>query len=252
MHRTLVDRFLVVVSSLAIEAARSPNRRAPKNPARRHRLKLETLEERYAPAVYTVTNAADAGDNSLRWAITKVNQDQAAGEIKFHIGNGGTVIISLASPLPEIQYPTKIDGLSQDSKSTAPPIILDGSQVKQARAAGLRVTGGGCSIVGLQIWNFNGNGINLLKKGGNRVEWCYIGTNGLQKFGNEVGIFIDSSDNLVTSRQSGSSARTVISGNRKFGVVISNMDPGYIVKKNTVKRCYIGVTAAGDRDLGNG
>ena len=41
---------------------------------RRARLRLETLESKAVPTtVFTVTNADDAGDNSLRWAITKAN-----------------------------------------------------------------------------------------------------------------------------------------------------------------------------------
>ena len=56
-------------------------------------------------ATFTVTSAADSGNNTLRWAITQANATPAADSIVFSIGGGGARNIALASALPAISAP---------------------------------------------------------------------------------------------------------------------------------------------------
>lgn len=60
----------------------------PWKPARRARLAVEVLEDRLAPATFTVTNTADSGAGSLRQAILSANAAFGADTIAFAIGTG--------------------------------------------------------------------------------------------------------------------------------------------------------------------
>ncbi|MEA3186544.1 MAG: hypothetical protein QOD99_374, partial [Chthoniobacter sp.] len=69
---------------------------------------IERLEARIAPATLIVTTLTDAGDGSLRDAITKANA--AAGEDTIILKTGLHGIVNLASPLPDITDSLTIDG----------------------------------------------------------------------------------------------------------------------------------------------
>ena len=66
------------------------------------RLSLEALEDRLAPAAFTVTNANDSGSGSLRAAILSANSAAGADLIAFNIPGAGAHTINLASALPAI------------------------------------------------------------------------------------------------------------------------------------------------------
>jgi hypothetical protein len=59
------------------------------------RLRLEPLEDRTAPAVFTVTSTADDGSSgTLRWAICKANADtDPLSTIDFNIAPSGAQTI---------------------------------------------------------------------------------------------------------------------------------------------------------------
>src|SRR5262245_14797196 len=95
---------------------------------RKHRRpRLETLEDRCVPSVFTVTTTADDTDGgdgtlSLREAILAVNGDatdtaQNPDQIVFHIPGSGAHTISPGSALPAITAPVTIDGYSQPGAS---------------------------------------------------------------------------------------------------------------------------------------
>src|SRR5438093_4521515 len=63
------------------------------------RMSLERLEDRTAPAVFTVSSTADVGAGSLRQAILDANAAPGADSIRFAIGTG-LQSISPSSALP--------------------------------------------------------------------------------------------------------------------------------------------------------
>src|SRR5262245_50821661 len=56
------------------------------------RPRLEALEDRVVPAIFTVSNANDSGAGSLRAAITAANATTAADTIAFAPGLAGKTI----------------------------------------------------------------------------------------------------------------------------------------------------------------
>lgn len=69
-------------------------------------------------ATLVVTNTADAGLGSLRQAILDANQSPNVNRIEFAISSScGPRVINLASNLPGILYPVKIDGYTQPGAS---------------------------------------------------------------------------------------------------------------------------------------
>ncbi|MBM4072251.1 MAG: hypothetical protein FJ271_25485 [Planctomycetes bacterium] len=72
------------------------------------RLGFEVLEDRCTPAIYTVTNLADAGAGSLRQAVLNANAHAGADTIVFKDGLEGT--IKLAGPGIAISDALLLDG----------------------------------------------------------------------------------------------------------------------------------------------
>jgi len=62
----------------------------------RSRLCVETLEDRLAPAVFTVTNDNDTGPKTLRWAVKRSNAVAGTDVIRFNIPGAGVHSINLA------------------------------------------------------------------------------------------------------------------------------------------------------------
>ena len=86
-------------------------------PARPH--SIEALEQRIAPATFTVTNVNDIGAGSLREAITNANNTAGPDVIDFNIlgATGGLKTIALRSALPRIFDSVLIDGYTQPGAS---------------------------------------------------------------------------------------------------------------------------------------
>ena len=55
---------------------------------------IEPLEDRVLMAVFTVVNANDSGDGSLRWAITQSNNTPGVDMIAFNIQGEAKTIYS--------------------------------------------------------------------------------------------------------------------------------------------------------------
>jgi hypothetical protein len=130
-------------------AARRANRRA--------RLRLESLEDRTAPATLTVTSAADthqAGLLTLREAVAQANTDAAAGKsdaITFASGLGHATVTLTAGPL-------ELSGAS----TTATETIDGGGRITVSGNHASRVftvdTGVTAALTGLTV--VNGNATN--------------------------------------------------------------------------------------------
>src|SRR5262245_26676933 len=100
------------------------SRRVPASRRRGLRLRLETLEDRTAPAVFTVTNTADSGKESLRYAVLSAN----------------------ANPGPDtIDFDTAAFGKAQTIELTGGRLTITDPVTIQGPAAGLTLDAGGLS-----------------------------------------------------------------------------------------------------------
>jgi hypothetical protein len=215
------------------------------------RLLLESLEDRLAPATFTVANANDAGSGSLRAAIAAANSAPGADLIAFNIPGTGAHTINLASALPAITGKVTINGQTQPgfNPATDRPIIELNGVATGSNGEGLFVsaTGSGTVIRGLVINRFGFNGIRILANDC-RVKACYIGTDktGTVGLGNGNGIMIreGAQGNLIGGTVV--DARNVISGNN-HGIVLSDSGTSF----NDVLGNRIGTDRTGTLDLGN-
>jgi hypothetical protein len=204
------------------------------------RPQVEGLEDRLAPATFTVTNTNNAGPGSLRTAIIAANNTAGPDDIAFNIAPGGVKRIDLLSALPAITDTLIIDGTTQ-AATAVPPIVLNGTNAGAAN--GLVITADSCQIRGLVIQRFRGNGIVIVSDG-NLVEFCFIGTNaaGTAAQGNTangVALLGGAAGNTIGG--TGTATKNLISGNGGHGVVLLGMG----VTGNEVRTNFIGTNRAG-------
>jgi parallel beta-helix repeat protein len=152
-----------------------------KQPGRSRRLRLEALESRAVPALFTVTNTDDIGLGSLRQAILDANAAPGADSIGFAIPGSEVQRISPTSSLPIVADSLTIDGFSQPGSSlnTNGPdqlpnavfmIQVDGSRLTGYGSRMLRFTSGSNIVRGLSMVGFSGNDLEFTTAGGNIVE----------------------------------------------------------------------------------
>ncbi len=117
-----------------------------------------------------MTNVNDSGDGSLRAAIEKANEDGNTEIINFNIPGEGPFVIKPSSqnPLPAIVNPVIIDGFSQPGSSSVTPTmlikldgIIAGTMTDESTINGLTINSNQCTVKGLIITGFSGNGIQL-------------------------------------------------------------------------------------------
>ena len=178
---------------------------------------------------FTVINEDDSGPGSLRQAMLDANAFTAEQNIiAFNIPGPGVHIITVASPLPELEVPVLMDGYTQPGSSPNTMtngdnavllIEIDGALAQTSRGL---VLGGGNSIVrGLAINHFGfttsttqPGTIVVRGLGGSRIEGNFIGTDasGMVRRGTLfTGVrLIGSSSNVVGGVTP--AARNIISG----------------------------------------
>jgi uncharacterized repeat protein (TIGR01451 family) len=204
---------------------------------------------------FVVTNTADSGAGSLRQAILSANANAPALDtIAFAISGAGSHSIALTSSLPPITDPVFIDGSTQPGYSGTPLIELNGANAGGG-ANGLHITAGGSTVRGLAINRFGTNGsgnggagIALIGAGGNIIEASFIGTDptGTTALPNRTdGVWMDGPGNRVGGTTA--AQRNVISGNTRFGVVIT----GSSAIANLVLGNYVGTNAGGTAAVPN-
>src|SRR3990172_8786506 len=212
-------------------------------------------------ATYTVDTVSDASltpctgaanDCSLRGAITNANAPAAPDTIEFAALGSANPEIDVGSGsggagLPAITYPVTING----NTGGATRVYLNGV-LSTGTADGLHISGGGSTIKGLVINQFDGDGIELTGGGGNIIQNNYIGTNtGGTAAGPGNGVYginiSESSNNTIGGTTS--AQRNVISANSGPGVNIETAGSGST--DNVVQGNYIGTNAAGTAALGN-
>lgn len=224
-------------------------RRAPVRRPRRTgaRLAVESLGERVVPATFFVTNAADAGPETLRQAILDANDNAGPDTIAF--AGSGVMTIRPLSPLPTIHDTVTIDGTTEPGYAGTPIIELDNSQ-GQASWSGLIIQADNCTIRGLVVHSFF-NGIWIDGGSGNQVVGNYIGTDvtGTLPLGNHAtGVFVFGSNNSIGVPGEGN----LISANGtsvSWGVGVDIYH--YLSTGNVVQGNRIGTDASGTVALGN-
>ncbi len=212
------------------------------------------LEDRTAPAVFTVTTTNDSGAGSLRQAILDANAAAGADSIAFSIGTGAKAIAP-TSALPAITQAVTLDATTQPGFSGVPLIELRGDGAG-AGVSGLTVSGAGTTVRGFVINRFNLSGVLITGAGatGNVVAGNFIGTNaaGTAALANgQHGVLIDAgaSLNRVGTDADGTNdaaERNVLSGNTRAGVDL------WASSQNVVAGNYLGLNAAGTAAVGNG
>jgi parallel beta-helix repeat protein len=205
---------------------RQPEKGKGRRPATRPR--LEALEGRWAPAVLTVTTAADSGPGSLRQALLDANSTPGLDTINFAIGSGAQTI-ALASPLPAVSDSVIIDGTTQPGWAGLPVVTLDGSGA--GRTDGLDLTADTCAVRGLTITHFAGSGVVAFSTGA-AIQDNFLVGNGLD------GATVLGTNNVV--------AGSLISGNGRVGVFL---EPG--ASQCVIQDNRIGTNAAGTAALPN-
>ena len=199
-------------------------------------------------ATFTVTNTNDTGAGSLRQAITSAAATTGPHTINFNIPGTGPFTISPLSQLPVVTNTTTIDATTQPGASCGSPnVVLNGTSAG-ANAPGIYMSGvgTGSTVKGLVINGFSGPGVFLQGNAGETVDCNFIGTDvtGMIAVPNAGGgIFVVGSNCRIGLAGNGN----IISGNTKFGVLISEAT----ATGNTLLSNTIGLNKAGTAALGN-
>lgn len=183
--------------------------------------------------------AATGGGCTLRAAIQEANALAGTDIINFSIGTG-LQTISLGSALPNITQPVTIDGWTQPGFAGSPIIYVKGNNLK---TTGVVITGGGSTVRGLVISNFNGHGVEL-NSSGNVLEGNYVGMgpDGTTPVGNTGhGVMVNAANNRIggtTIVQRNLISKNTAKGNGG-GIVLTNANG------NTIQGNFIGTDITG-------
>ena len=172
---------------------------------------------------FTVTNTADSGLGSLRWAITNANANAGlTNTINFNINGTAPFTINLLSALPVVTDPgTIIDATTQPewANSGTPVVELNGASAGPG-SVGLKLNSAFNTVIGLAINRFPAQGI-VLSGVSNVIQGNFIGTDttGTIARGNgSFGIWVESPGNRIGGSKAGNG--NVISGNNDNGIYI--------------------------------
>jgi len=122
--------------------------------------------------VFTVTNANDAGESSLRHAIVDANWDLGTDYINFDEAMDGAKIHPV-TPLPAITDPVILDG--DIDNNNEPDVSINCSLLTDG--CGLTVQADGCVIEGLAVTFAPRYGVYLLRVSDCIIRNCHLGVN---------------------------------------------------------------------------
>lgn len=178
---------------------------------------------------FEVTSTANAGDNTLRWAIEQANASEGEDTISFDLALSPPFEISPGDPLPAITGPVAIDGF-QSGDGVFEVVLIGPSNV--GTASGLVVASPGVSIRGLSFVGWKrGVQVDYLPQSAQPLEGVGSGEIsirgnlfGLKPDGsimeNEVGVEVQCHDVPVRIGGTGANDGNVVSGNRLHGLVL--------------------------------
>ena len=196
---------------------------------------------------FVVTNTADSGLGTLRWAITNANTTPGTDTIAFRFNGAKPYTINLASALPSVTDPVIIDGTTQTNYAGTPVVELNGTSAGSG-AVGLQLNSAFNTVKGLAINRFQGvAGMGMVLSGvSNVIQGNFIGTDttGTIARGNgSYGISVKSAGNLIGGINA--SNGNLISGGNDTGIYVLNAN-GNVIQGN-----WIGISHNGTSALGN-
>ena len=173
--------------------------------------------------VGVVTNTSDSGAGSLRQALLNANAYSGPRAIVFNIPGSGPFTISVLSLLPVITNSVIIDATTQPgySNTNQPVVQVDGKSLPGGTIGdGLTLTASGCTVKGLDISDFPGNGITLSNGSGSVIQGNFIGCalDGATKLpnGNHGIMLYNSASNVVGGATA--LARNVVVDSKNDGI----------------------------------
>src|SRR5438067_9656173 len=120
---------------------------------------------------YSITTAADSGPGSLRQAILDANSGACASPCSILYGSTSVLTVAPLTPLPDITASNV--GIGPGLPYQAWTLEISGSNV--TTGSGLHIRGANCSVGGVIINGFPGNGILLEDANGGRLSANIIG-----------------------------------------------------------------------------
>jgi hypothetical protein len=204
-------------------------------------------------AEFTVSNTNNAGTGSLRQAILDANTNPGPDRIVFNIPGDGLQSIRLTNALPALTDPVEIDGYTQpgsspntlaDADNAVLRIQLDGGSLA---FDGLVLLGDNSTIRGLNIVGFY-LGI-FVQSSSNLIVGNFIGTDhhGTIARSNWFGMFLNGTCcNIIGGTNAAD--RNVIAGNRSNAIRVGDLSEVYL-RDSKILGNFLGVDASGVRPL---
>lgn len=200
------------------------------------------------PVLIMVTNTADTGPGSLRYALQNARNDAVIRFDPAVFLQNNPITIYVQSELPHLN----VDNLTLDARKVG--VILDGSQLDSEWTAGLQIVDSDrVQIMGLHINAFPGPGIAISGDSKQNIIQENLFTN------NVIGVDISTPDsklNTVTDNLIGVDAQgTYWLGNELYGVQIgegahsNTIGPDNIIAYNKHGGVYINPPVAGNNNV---
>ena len=218
---------------------------------RRTALTLQVLDDRTAPAVFTVTNANDSGAGSLRQAILSANATTAIDSISFNIPGSGLHTIYLATALPAVTGPTTIDASTEPGYTTGVPSVAIDGGANKVSGFEFTATASHSTLRGFAIYRFTAavavRSADSVTIAGNRIG---VTADGTAAGGGFAGIIVNNSTptdkaHNVTIGGAAERDRNVVTDATTFGIYVED------AVNVTIQNNYVGTNVAGTAAVPN-